>query len=210
MRSNTFWSCDTIATVIGISVTWCLKHHKWDHYILGQDDRSEVQHDFLGCMIPLTLVSASCDANSIVNGTIPLLTSRYQNEVQHDFLGHMTLVAPALASHDADGIVNSAITFFVSRCSEWGATWLFQLSHAIDTDVGITWCCQYSHCHQYISLANMIKWDLSWLLWSHNTIVTGIGITWYHWCWYHMIPFGPVSVSHDANRNINGIIVYLR
>ena len=43
---------------------------------LGQDDRSEVQHDFLGHMMPLALASVSCDANSIVNGTITVLRSR--------------------------------------------------------------------------------------------------------------------------------------
>ena len=43
---------------------------------LGQDDRSEVQHDFLGHMMPPVLASASCDAKSIVYATTALLRSK--------------------------------------------------------------------------------------------------------------------------------------
>ena len=46
---------------------------------LGQDHRSEVQHDFLGHMVPLALASAPYEANSIVNDTMALLRSRLSN-----------------------------------------------------------------------------------------------------------------------------------
>ena len=92
--SMTFWSCNRIAIAIGI--TWC--YLCWCHmmplasvsvshdaYIitngtitfLGQDDGSEVQHGFLGHMIPLTLASALCEANITVNSIIAFLRSRW-------------------------------------------------------------------------------------------------------------------------------------
>ena len=39
---------------------------------LGQEDGGELQHDFLGHMIPFSLASTVCHANSIVNATIAL------------------------------------------------------------------------------------------------------------------------------------------
>ena len=39
---------------------------------LGQDDRNEVQYDFLCHMVPMAMASVSCDANSLVNATIAL------------------------------------------------------------------------------------------------------------------------------------------
>ena len=43
---------------------------------ISQDDKSVVQHDFLGPMMPLALASASCGTKSIINGTIAFLRSR--------------------------------------------------------------------------------------------------------------------------------------
>ena len=36
-------------------------------HLLVQDDQNEMQHDFFSHLILLSLVSASCDANDIVN-----------------------------------------------------------------------------------------------------------------------------------------------
>ena len=60
-------------TVINASVTWCLQHHKWNHYILGQDKRS----NFLVCVMLLALASAPHDADGIFNSTITFLRSRW-------------------------------------------------------------------------------------------------------------------------------------
>ena len=42
---------------------------------LGQDDQIEVQQDFIGNVMPLTM--ASYDADGVINGTIAFLMSRY-------------------------------------------------------------------------------------------------------------------------------------
>ena len=38
--------------------------------MLYQADGNEIQHDFLGHVVPLVLVSVSCDAAGSINGTI--------------------------------------------------------------------------------------------------------------------------------------------
>ena len=127
------WSCDTITIANGI--IWC--HCYWCHMIplasvlvlhdacriingtiifLGHDDRSEVQHDFLGHMMPLALASASCDANTIYvwHHCIPYI-KMIKMKCKHNFFGHVTPLAPASAPQNSDVIVNSTITFLTSR-----------------------------------------------------------------------------------------------
>ena len=129
-------SCDTISIGITCHWNWChlmplasvsVSHDAYNIngtiIFLGQDDRSEVQHDYLGHMMPLAQASASCDANSIINGTIALLRSRWSKWSATWLSYHvMSLVT---ASHDADGFVSSTIIILMSRWSKWGRKWLF-------------------------------------------------------------------------------------
>ena len=55
---------------------------------------------------PLGSGSGSCDAYSIINGTIAVLRSRQLKWSADDFLHHAMQLVPVLASHEADGIVN--------------------------------------------------------------------------------------------------------
>ena len=64
------------ATGISVSETFAHCIINGTIIFLGQDDRCEVQYDFLSHMIPLALTSASCDASSIVSGPTALLRSR--------------------------------------------------------------------------------------------------------------------------------------
>ena len=45
-------------------------------HLLDQDDQNEMQHTSFGHVMPLMLESVFHDANSISNGTIPLVRSR--------------------------------------------------------------------------------------------------------------------------------------
>ena len=45
-------------------------------HFLDQDDQNQVEHDFLGHVMPVTLASESPDAKSIINGTTAFLRSR--------------------------------------------------------------------------------------------------------------------------------------
>ena len=57
---------------------------------LFQDDWNEMQHYFFGCVTSFVLAWASCDANSVIDGTIASLSSRGLKtctiHVQYDFL----------------------------------------------------------------------------------------------------------------------------
>ena len=45
-------------------------------HFLGQDSQNEVQHDFLGHMMPLVLASTSCDVEDIISHTNAFPRSR--------------------------------------------------------------------------------------------------------------------------------------
>ena len=89
---------------------------------LGQDDRAEMPHDFLGHMMPLALALSltACVANNIVNDTIAVLSSRW-SEWSATWLFWSCDTIRRSTSHDADGIINSTIRFLKSRWSKWGA-----------------------------------------------------------------------------------------
>ena len=130
---------------------------------LGQDNRSKVQHDFLSDMIPLAPTSASCDANSIVNGTIALPKSTWsKGSATLFFFCHGTPMAPVSALHNADSFINSTFAFLRSRYSKWSATWYFWSCDGI----GVTWC-QWCHMTPLHSLGQrQSNWDATWLFWS--------------------------------------------
>ena len=69
-------------------VTALLSHHvMWTApsmtpmYSLDQDYQNEVQHDLFHHVTPLAPALASCDDDSVVNGTIGFLWSDNQHEV---------------------------------------------------------------------------------------------------------------------------------
>ena len=87
MRCNinmTFWSCN----IIGASacITYANGIVKAPFHLLGHEGGNEVKHDYFGHVMPLALVIGSCDAKSIINGTIAFLGQDEENEVQHDLL----------------------------------------------------------------------------------------------------------------------------
>ena len=67
--------------------------HSW-----GQDNLNNVQHYILGYVIPLVLFSVSHYANSVINGNIPFLTSRWSKWDMTWLSGHVMAFAPASTS----------------------------------------------------------------------------------------------------------------
>ena len=78
-------------------IIWCHWHLHHHHVMqkallmaplhsLDQDDKNEVQHDFIGYVTPLAPASASHDADGIVNSTTTFLCLDEQSQVQNDFL----------------------------------------------------------------------------------------------------------------------------
>ena len=114
---------------------WC-----WHHMMprepkslssLGQDNWSEVQHDFLfGYLMPLALASVSHHANCILSGSIASLIEKTCNII---FCCMMPLallflsfdaIALLLASSGLDTTINGTNAFLMSRQFKRGATWL--------------------------------------------------------------------------------------
>ena len=132
--SMTFWSFDTIGT--GISVTWSPHHHQWHHcipYVKKTKMRCNITFVLWLCeaieisitrcklhwshVLPLTLVSASWDADDIINETIAVLRSKWSNEVLYKCFCHVDTTGT--------GIINGTTAFLRSRKLKWGAIWLF-------------------------------------------------------------------------------------
>ena len=61
----TFWSQEASVDITDMMTSSIAPKH-----LLGQDGKNDMQHDFFSHLILLTLASASCDANGIVNSTI--------------------------------------------------------------------------------------------------------------------------------------------
>ena len=76
----------------------------------------EVQHNLFGHVTSLAPVSASHNADGIINGTIThSLGQDIQNEVHHDLFHYVMPLAMALVSHDANNIINCITAFLRSR-----------------------------------------------------------------------------------------------
>ena len=76
-----------------------------------------MQYYIFGHVMPLVLVSASHDNDSIINEMVSLhfLGEDDLNPVKHDLFGHMTTYAPAL--HDSDRTFYSNTAFIRSTLS---------------------------------------------------------------------------------------------
>ena len=70
-----FGSCETTGT--DISITWWWQCHQWHNCISYKNMIEMVQQDVFGHMMPLAQVFASHDADSIINGTIVFLRTRW-------------------------------------------------------------------------------------------------------------------------------------
>ena len=129
-----------------------------------------------------------------------------QSEVQKDFSGHVMPLVPLSVSLDAKGIIAFLRSIWQKWCATWISCYVMPLTLVLVS-------------HNAVSMLNVAitffrsrqtKLDVTWLFWSCDTLATGSGIIWCNWCWCHIMPFGSVSVSHDANSIINGTIVFLR
>ena len=112
-------------------------------YILGQDDRTEVGHDFFGYAMHTVLSMAQlnslcpddcsemhhvfCDQVTPLHHMMlralsmaPLCSFSQgdQGKMQHDFSGHVMPLVPALGTCDEDGIANGTTAFLRSRKSK--------------------------------------------------------------------------------------------
>ena len=80
---------------------------------LGQNDRSDVQHDFLGNICHLHCHQHNVMQTALFMVPLHSLGQDAQNGVQYDFFGHMTPLAPA--SQNANSIITDTIAFLRSR-----------------------------------------------------------------------------------------------
>ena len=80
-------------------------------------------HQFLHHMLPLALLSAACDVDSIINETIPFPYSRWLKWGAM-WLFFLTWHHWHQHWHHTNSVVNGKIAFFRSRWLKWGATWL--------------------------------------------------------------------------------------
>ena len=99
------------------STIWLLVmqcHWHWhQHYMilmapllsLSSGDQNEVQHDFLGHVIPLASALASHDADCIVNATITFLMSRQSKWGATWLFGYMMPLVPVSVSREVNGII---------------------------------------------------------------------------------------------------------
>ena len=107
--------------VIWFPLQW--HHMKWmassmaPLYSLGEDDQNEIQHDFFGHLMPLALALTSCDADSIINGTIAFLSLRQLNLDTTWFFDNV--IPLVLASHNTSGIVIGTWYW----CKHWYCHW---------------------------------------------------------------------------------------
>ena len=139
-----------------------------------------MQHDFLGHMMPFALESAPCDANSIVNGTIALLSQGDQNEVNMTFWSCDTI---GTSQHHMMLMALSIVALhFLCLDDQSEVQMTFWSCNAIGASVSVTWC-QWHYC---ILQVMMIKIRC------------------------HSMPLALVLTSHDAVGICNAAITLLR
>ena len=117
----TFWSFHAIR--IDISVTSWQQHHQWYHcipYVKKIEMRCKMTfvmwchwHQHLDHMMPLALVSAICDVDSMIIGTIASLRLWWSKRGVIWLFGNMTPLGQTLESCDADSVVNDIIAFLI-------------------------------------------------------------------------------------------------
>ena len=177
---------------------WCHWHQCWHHMV----PMALIRHNFipyikrigseeqLGHVMPLPLVSVSHDADSIINGTIPFLMSKWLKWSGASLFGHVLPLVLTYASCDADGINNSTIAFVRSMWLKWGATWfschfkplaLMLASHdAVSIGKGtITFL-----------TSRQSKWGVTWFF-----------IMWQNGHWHHMM--SSVLVPHATGISVS-------
>ena len=145
-------------------------------------------------MMPLALVSASCNVDSFVNGITAFLKSIWSKWGVIWIFGHVIPLALKLVSDDGNGVTNGTISFLRSGWSKWDVTWLLVMqSH---------WClCQ---CHMVMELVscdadgtfNGLDLFLSLRLTMRCNMTFG-----------HVMPMA--SVSHDADSVVNAKVAFL-
>ena len=157
-------------------------------YSLGQDHCTNVQHNFLSILMPLMLVSMSHNANSVIDGTILFVRSRWSKadtmtylviwchwyQHQHHLIPMASSTPLHLFSQDDQNEVQCDILSF----------WSFD---AIGTVTSVIWCQHHHQWHHCTTYVRTVKWGEIWLFGhampmpsaSHATNGTGNG-TW-HW-----------------------------
>ena len=168
-------------------------------HLICQDDQNEMWHDFLGHVMPSTLVLASHDVNGSKKGTFAFLTSRQLKWDATWLFGH--LVTGIYVS-----IINGTTALLKVRQLKLGATWLFHLrchlhkhwNHKIPLPLVLVslHLCQHhvmwtaSPVAPMHSLCQVIEMRCNIMFWSFDGIGTGISVTWslQHHQWHQCIP----------------------
>ena len=152
-------------------------------------------------MTPSALVSPSNAVDSIVNGTIGFLRSRWLKWGATWPLWHVITLMPELTSHDANGIVNGTIAFVRPRWLKLGESWLFCIQKEnnpsrffktekfciADTDGTNGFLIDLNglrnHLHDFLGYATSFQWHH--LIHYVNTIKIRCNLTFlsmsYHW-----------------------------
>ena len=118
-------------------------------------------------------------ARNIINGTIPLVRSRW---LKGDATWHFW---------SCNAIGTYIGIMWCQWCHQWhhyiylvkifawlwGAPWLFWSGDPIGTSVGITWYQWHCKWHHSIIRSNQLKWDATWHFCSCDATGTGVGTT---------------------------------
>ena len=132
----------------------------------GQDDWNEVQYDIYGHMMPLVPVSASCDTNSIINGTNAFLSLRQSNWGTTQCFGYVKTWVQEIC--DANSVING------TNDNPNGVQQVF-FGHVMSLALALALCDADSIIN--VTIAFLRSWQLKW------------GTT---WLLGHVIPLAPV------------------
>ena len=119
VQDDLFGLCDTIGIhFVVMSYQW---HCHWYHCTSKANKPKEVQHDFFGYVMPLSLVLASHDADCI-SGAIAFVRLRLLRIRWNMTFSHVTPLVLVSIAHNTNDVLNGTSAFDRSRWLKWRET----------------------------------------------------------------------------------------